>query len=252
MAGPTALELTKHLSELLDPHRMPDVCPNGLQVDNTGPLSKIATAVTVTHETITKAADIGAEALIVHHGLFRTNNTTIIVDGLYKKMKLLIECNIALVCYHLPLDAHHELGNNWRAARDLGLTKLEEFCVLNNTAIGAIGEIPSTHALDFQQKLETYYGNTAQAVITRDPIRRVAIVSGNSNKFFKMAITAGADCFVSGTIDEPVWDLAHEEQVTFFALGHNKTETVGVKALAEYITNHLKIPATFISTNNPY
>lgn len=245
-------ELAGYLNNYLEINRFDEAAYNGIQVFNTGDITKIATAVTASLETIEQAVQLRVQALIVHHGIFRKQDMHPVVGVFYKKIKLLIEHNIALLCYHLPLDAHQEIGNNWQAARDLGLNNLKPFCYAAGNSIGVIGSC-NPIAFDQLQKIaERYYGRSAESVNIKDPISTVAIVSGGADKFIIDAAQAGADCFITGRVDEPVWDHAHEYGISFLGFGHYSTETVGPQALAGHIQKALGIPSLFIRTDNPF
>lgn len=86
----------------------------------------------------------------------------------------------------------------------------------------------------------------------KDPISSVAIISGGADRFIVAAARAGADCFITGRVDEPVWDQAHEENISFLGLGHYTTEIIGPQALAIHLQEQLNIPCTFIKTRNPF
>lgn len=245
----TTQDLTQYFNTLLG--SIEENAFNGVQVANSGTIYKIATAVTASVETIEKAAKEGAQALIVHHGIFLKNDPQPLTGTRYKKIKLLIDHDIALLAYHLPLDAHREVGNNWKAAKDLGLKNLHPFIEFNKTPIGVIGTIEPTPLDVFQKKVEAYYGNKAAAVCVKNTIQTVAIVSGGADKCVADAAHAGADCFITGRFDEPVWDAAHEENISFLGLGHYATETVGVKALATLLEKEFGVPSIFIKTENP-
>lgn len=248
----SCMDLEDYLNSLLSAQHIPDTAVNGIQVANTGPIEKIATAVSSSIEALEKAVTERANALIVHHGMFTTKSPGLLKNTLYKKVKLLIDNNIALLCYHLPLDAHRTLGNNCKAALDLGLKDLQPFAEYYNTPIGVIGSLEAIPFQTFQKHVENYYGCKAQAVEIKKTIKRVAIVSGAGEKSLTAAARAGADCLITGRTDEPVWDEAHEEEISFLALGHYKTETVGPKALAQHLEESLNIPCCFIETNNPF
>ncbi len=250
---PTAQILEQHLNAYLDPHKIQEKAYNGIQVTNTGAITNIATAVSASLEAIEKAVALKAQALIVHHGIFRQNDSHPLTGITYKKIKLLMEHNIALLCYHLPLDAHQEIGNNWKAARDLELINLKPFAEYNGILIGVVGQLPEKLSFEvFKATAEQYYKRPAQAVKVKDPITSVAIVSGGADGFVAAAAQAGADCFITGRVDEPVWDSAHEHNISFLGLGHYGTETVGVKALADYLPKHFAVSCTFLKTANPF
>lgn len=245
-------ELETYLHKLLDPNTMEDGCPNGVQIANTQPIAHIATAVSASLEALEKASALQAQALIVHHGIFKKNDLYPLTGTKYRKIKILLQNDIALLTYHLPLDAHRQLGNNWKAAYDLGLKDLMPFAEFCKVPIGVIGSIEPKSFETFKNTIESYYNHPAQAVCVKDPVTRVAIVSGAGEKCIKAAQEAGADCLITGRVDEPVWDEAHEEGISFLGLGHYATEVVGVKALAEHLQEAYHIPCTFIKTENPF
>lgn len=248
----TIQELSHHLNHFLNIKNYTDICPNGIQITNEDYIMRIATAVSPDLRTIEKAIDLNVQGLITHHGLFK-NNETIILDGIkYQKIKNLIENNIALLVYHLPLDAHQTFGNNWKAANDLGWNNLQPFGEYNGMMIGVQGNFPTIDAHQFTEKLEKYYGNKASVAITKLNISSAALISGAGYKFISEAVKANLDCFISGSFDEPAWYTAHEENINFYGLGHATTEKIGPKALAEYIQKQFNILATFIDTQNPF
>ena len=148
----TAATLEQSLNNLLDSHHIDDFCPNGIQVANKGEIKKIATAVSASREAIERSVDAGAQALIVHHGIFWKGDTYPLVGNKYKKIKLLMDYDIALLCYHLPLDMHQTLGNNWKVAHDLGWTSLQPFGEFNHMLIGVKGTFPACSLTDFRKK----------------------------------------------------------------------------------------------------
>lgn len=245
-------DLAIYLNELLNISSFEEPAYNGIQVANTGPVQSIVTAVSTSLEAIEQAIALRANVLIVHHGLFRKHDTHPLQGTLYKKLELLIKHNIALLTYHLPLDAHQELGNNWKAAQDLGLTNLKSFGYFHHMPIGVIGTCAPTSFDKLKQQVETYYKNSAASLKVKDPISSIALISGGADRFIKDAAHAGADCFITGRFDEPVYDAAHEEGISFLGLGHYATETIGVQALAEHLQEKFAIPCFFIRTQNPF
>lgn len=248
----TATILAKELSAYLDPQSIADRGVNGLHITNEGPITSVATAVTPSLDVIEKAVALKVQALITHHGFSIADPYPINDQILYKKIKLLIQNNIALLRYHLPLDAHQELGNNWKAARDLGWQNLEPFGRYYNTTIGVKGTFAPQPFSQFVAHLEKYYGNKATIVAVKKEVASAALVSGGAEKMISEAAQAQVDCFVTGTFDEINYYVAHEENINFCALGHAATEKVGVKALAEYLQKTYGINTTFIDTKNPF
>ncbi len=245
-------ELSSYLDAYLDPTKIDEGAYNGVQVTNRGPITKIATAVTASREVIEKTIACGAQVLIAHHGLFCKKDPHPLVGIRYECIKLLIDNNIALLGYHLPLDAHHEVGNNWRAARDLGLQNLRPFAEYGKVMIGVIGTIESTPFDEFKKRVDHYYGRSLGAVRAKDTVATVAILSGAAEKYIVDAARGGADCFITGRVDEPVWDVAREQKISFFGMGHYTSEVVGPQALAEHVQEKLGIPCEFIKTDNPF
>ncbi len=248
----TVNKLADSLNSYLDPLTVDDYGPNGIQVANTSEIKKIATAVSASLEVIEQAIALKANALIVHHGIFWKGESQPLTGTKYKKIKLLMDHNIALLCYHFPLDMHQTLGNNWKVARDLGWMSLEPFGEYNRMMIGVKGTFPACSTQELQKKLEDYYQHPASVAGTKAIVQSAAIVSGGAHKCITQAVASGVDCFITGTFDEPQWDIAREEGIVFMAFGHNATEKVGPKALTQYIKDTLKIPCDFIDTKNPF
>lgn len=245
-------KLQTYLDNYLQPQDFLEKAVNSVQVTNTRPITHVATGVTASLETIQKAVDAQVEALIVHHGIFRQGDPYQLTSTKYEKIKLLIKNNIALFCYHLSLDAHQKIGNNFLAARQLGLTNLVPKFEYSGATVGVIGTVKPMPFDTFQQKVSNYYQATAQSVKVVDTISKVAIISGGAHSYITQAAEAGADCFITGTVDEPVWDIAHELKISFLGFGHYRTETIGVQALGSELEKKFGLKHTFIETNNPF
>jgi dinuclear metal center YbgI/SA1388 family protein len=246
----TAHMLADELNAYIGGQHIADRGPNGLQITNYGTIAKIATAVSTDLATIEQAVALNVQALITHHALL---NIFPIVDVIeYKKIALLMQHNIALLRYHLPLDAHHIIGNNWYAARELGWQDLQPFGLYSNVPIGVQGTIAPTPFASFVEQLERYYANKATTVKLHDTIRSVAVVSGKGYTFIDQAAQANVDCLVTGSVDEPAWYDAHAYGISLCALGHAATEKIGPRALATYINQTYGIETVFIDTANPF
>jgi dinuclear metal center YbgI/SA1388 family protein len=246
-------ELEKLLNIYLNVPLFKDSCPNGLQVEGKREIKKIATAVSANLTTLQKAVEQEIDALVVHHGLFWFKDPYPLVGTKKNKIEMLLRHGIALFAYHLPLDAHSEVGNNWCAARELGWLNLEPFGEFNGTSVGVKGTFPAQEVLKFQGKLEAYYGHPAAVALGgKKEISSGSLISGGAYKELGAAARAGVDCFITGNFDEPAWSIAHEEGIHFFALGHAATEKVGPKALASYIQKTYGIAAHFLDVPNPF
>jgi len=244
----TLQALVDHLNLLLEPSAIDDYCPNGLQVEGAGKIGSIVTAVSASLETIESAVEAGVDALIVHHGIYWKGLSPCVTGVLKRKIELLLGSGISLLAYHLPLDVHREVGNNWAAARDLGWDGLEEF-----GSYGVRGEFSARSIDHFVKELEGYYEHAAHAALGGPKeVRSAALISGGSHRSLSEAVAAGVDCFITGSFDEPQWHIAREEGIHFLALGHSATERVGPRALAFHLGASFGIEADFLDLPNPF
>lgn len=246
-------ELCNYLNELLEAKNYKDYCDNGLQIQGKPKIGKIGTAVSASLETIQTAVEQGVDALIVHHGMFWSRDSQIIIGTKREKIRLLLQNEISLLAYHLPLDSQKELGNNWKAAKDLGWTNLEPFGEINGVAEGVKGCFPPQKIDAFQSSLEVYYQHTAHCALGgKSTVETAALVSGGAYRMLSEAAKEGVDCFVTGNFDEPAWPQSFEEGINFFAMGHSATERVGPRALGEHLKENFALEYTFIDTLNPF
>jgi dinuclear metal center YbgI/SA1388 family protein len=245
--------LAEYLKELLDTPKIVDYCPNGVQVEGCNKIFKIATAVTASQKAIEAAVECGPQALIVHHGLFWNKDDYAITGVKREKIKLLLDHQISLLAYHLPLDAHRDFGNNWKAAKDLGWENLEPFYFSNGVFYGVKGTIKAVSKEEFQRKLEAYYGHPAYCAFGGKPIiKTAALVSGGAHRQISDAVKEGVDCYITGSFDEPVWHIAEEEKINFYALGHAATEKIGPRALGDHLKEKLSLEHRFLDIANPF
>jgi dinuclear metal center YbgI/SA1388 family protein len=247
-------ELDGYLKQLLSVENIPDDSLNGLQVEGREDIKKVAFAVSACDEAFLKAAEAGADALIVHHGLFWKNKGVEPIKGvLLNRIKTLITNGLSLFAYHLPLDAHPQLGNNAKAAQDLGLGNTEPFCEYHGVLIGYAGSFLEALPLqDAVSKLESYYNHPALVLpYGKKDITTVGIVSGGAPFEVRQASEKGIDLFVTGEAAEPVFYLAKELNINMVSLGHYATERIGVLALKEHIEQILGLDTLFIELGNP-
>lgn len=249
----TLQQFSDSISDLLQPDLFTDYCINGLQIEGAPSIERFATAVSTSLDTIEKAVEFGAQALIVHHGLFWNRDPHAILGTKREKIALLLKHNISLFAYHLPLDAHTTLGNNWKAALDMGWKNLQPFYYINRMPIGVKGELPVDSREKLQELLEEYYKHPAHLALGgNEKVKTAALISGGSYKQLMDAKAEGVDCFITGSFDEPVWIQAFEEKLNFFALGHAATERVGPKALGEFLSKKWDLEWTFLTDQNPF
>lgn len=249
----TRKEILDHLDHYLHPVDFQDFCPNGLQVEGSEKVGKVVTAVSANMATIELAIKKEADLLIVHHGLFWKGESAVISGVKKQKLELLFKSGINLVGYHLPLDAHPVVGNNFAAAKELGWKNLEPFCQYQGIFLGVRGEFAPKTRDEFQDELEKYYERKAQVAFGgKETVTSAALISGGGDKMMGEAIAVGVDCYITGRCDEPNWNQAHDEGINFYALGHSATERVGPRALAKHLADELSIDAEFIDVPNPF
>lgn len=246
-------QLRVYMDRLLPGNGVQDYGPNGLQVEGKATVSRLATAVSASLATIEAAVAQRADVLIVHHGLFWQRDSYVIEGVKRKKLALLLQHGISLFAYHLPLDMHPDLGNNWLAAKEMGWSELLPFCLMNGVPIGVKGRIPPCSPEELKIKLETYYQHQAACALGGpERIQTIALVSGGAHKTILEASQERVDAFVTGSFDEPVWHQANEEKIHFFALGHSATERIGPIGLARFMEQELRLPCSFIDIANPF
>lgn len=243
-------ELDAYLRDRLAVDRFKDYGPNGLQVEGRAQVRRVVCGVTASLALIEAAAEAGADALIVHHGLFWRGQDGRLTGWLRQRVARLIDSGINLFAYHLPLDAHPSLGNNAQLGLRLQLAAEGFFGDQDLGFIGAARPACDLHAL--AARIEQALGR-APLVVAGDgrPLRRVGWCTGGAQGYFEAAIAAGADAFVTGEISEPQAHLARETGVAFLACGHHATERYGVQALAGDVAERFGLEQRYVDIDNP-
>ncbi len=252
----TVTELVNYLSRLLSPSLFEDYSPNGLQVAGREDLRRIAFAVSATQDSIKKAIQWKADALIVHHGIFWKHEGARPITGPWgERVKLCIKNDLNLLAYHLPLDAHLEVGNAAALARRLGLGELEPFALYKKQPLGIKGTFPTpVAAKTLLAQLETVLRHK---VILASPdenklIKGLGIITGGANNEWTRARDEGLDAYLTGEISEYNWHDAIEAGIHYFAGGHHATERFGVNALREKLkTEFPNLDCEFFDSENP-
>ena len=246
-------ELLGAFDTLLQPERFKDYGPNGLQVEGKAEVRKIVSGVTASLALIEAAISSNADALFVHHGLFWRGQSGVVTGWMKQRLALLLKHDINLYAYHLPLDAHPELGNNAQLGLQLGLTATARFGDQNLGFLGAKtdgGSFPSAFELSEHVKKilnrPVTLINSAQAAI-----KNIAWCTGGAQGYFEAAIAAGADAFITGEISEPQAHYAREMNVTFIACGHHASERYGAPAVAAHVAAQFGLAHAFIDIDNP-
>jgi dinuclear metal center YbgI/SA1388 family protein len=254
-------ELSAYLDGLLEPGRYRDYCPNGLQVEGRAEVRRIVCGVTASQALIDAAIKRGADALLVHHGWFWKGEDGRITGFRKRRLQTLLAHDINLFAYHLPLDAHAELGNNAQLAKRLGWAVTGRFAEQDigflgtprsaGVDAGAVSPAP-TFAAQIAAQIGAALGREAMLVGNGERIvRKLAWCSGGAQGYFEQAILAGADLFVSGEISEQTVHLARESGVPYLAAGHHATERYGAMALGEHLAGRCGLECEFVDIDNP-
>lgn len=246
--------LLQAFDSLLQPERFKDYGPNGLQVEGKPEVRRIVSGVTASRALIEAAIAAQADAIFVHHGLFWRGQDGRVTGWMKQRLQLLLAHDINLFAYHLPLDAHPELGNNAQLGRVLGWSADARFGEqdLGFVAPAAFqdGQALADHVAQALGRPVTLAQPQAGTAV-QQPIRRVAWCTGGAQGYFESAIAAGADAFITGEISEPQAHLAREMGVCFIAAGHHATERYGAPAVAAQVAGQLGLAHTFIEIPNP-
>jgi dinuclear metal center YbgI/SA1388 family protein len=243
-------EIESFLQTLLQPGSFKDYGPNGLQVEGRRPVQHLVSGVTASLDFIEAAIAAGADTLLVHHGLFWRGQDGRLTGWLAARVRLLMAADVNLFAYHLPLDAHAELGNNAQLGQRLQLVADGRF---GEQALGFIGPAgPWRDATALAQGVDNALARTP-VLLPGDgrPLRRVAWCTGGAQGYFEDAIAAGADVFLTGEISEPQAHLSRETGVAFLAAGHHTTERYGAPAVAAHVAEHFGLTHRFIDIGNP-
>ena len=247
-------DLVNYLDELLQLAKFRDYCPNGLQVEGRSEVLRIVAGVTASQALLDAAVDRGADAILVHHGYFWKGEDGRVTGIRKNRLKTLLNNDINLLAYHLPLDAHPELGNNAQLAQRMGWQAEGRFGEQDIAWIGhpSAPDCDNWRVSDWVAKLTGELGRAP--LLIGDPQRRVALVawcSGGAQGYFEQAIALGADVYISGEISEQTVHLARESGVAYLACGHHATERFGAQAVAEHLADRFGLACEFVDIDNP-
>ena len=238
---------------LLQPARFKDYGPNGLQVEGKAEIRRIVSGVTASRALIEAAIAAQADAIFVHHGLFWRGHDGCVTGWMKQRLALLLAHDINLFAYHLPLDAHAELGNNAQLGLQLGFRASARF---GEQDLGFLGERIDGGSFATTGALGGHIENTLKRAVTQAgnaqaAIKNIAWCSGGAQSYFEAAIAAGADAFITGEISEPQAHYAREMNVAFIACGHHASERYGAPALAAHVATQYGLQHQFIDIDNP-
>jgi dinuclear metal center YbgI/SA1388 family protein len=247
------IKLLALLNGLLKPEKVKDYCPNGLQVEGKREITKLVTGVTASQALIDHAVSINADAILVHHGYFWKGESPCITGMKRKRIHTLLQHNINLYAYHLPLDIHPSLGNNAQLAKLLGIVDVTPLEQNNPQSVVMQGRFADGISA-------TELTNLLSNVLTRLPlhesanktnIETVAWCTGGGQGYIELAAEKGIDAYITGEVSEQTIHTAREMDIHFYAAGHHATERYGVKALGEFIQQELEIETVFVDIDNP-
>ena len=246
--------IVEALDELLEPATFSDLGPNGLQVPGGAEAHRVVTGVSAQKELIERAIELDAQLLLVHHGLFWDFHPTGLTPVLAERLRPLFKHDLALAAYHIPLDAHPEVGNNAILANALGCERHEPFGDFRGRAIGRAGTFPGA-GLPAEELFARVREVTGREPLVQgagpDVVRRVGIVSGSAADALGEAAALGLDAFLTGEPKEHVMADARELGMHFIAAGHYATETFGVRALGDWLASRFGVEHVFVDLPNP-
>lgn len=243
-------ELANYIASLLEIDRFRDYSPNGVQVEGRPEVRRLASAVTASQRVLEEAAAWGADAILVHHGYFWRNENPVVAGIKKRRIAHLLQHDISLLAYHLPLDAHPELGNNVQLGKELGFVAHGTF---GEQALAWQGETAQTRSLD---ELARHIGERLgrMPLVIGDgthAIARIAWCTGAAQGYFEQAASLGVDAFLTGEISEQNVHVAEETGVAFIAAGHHATERYGIQALGGHLADRFGLVHRFFDQDVP-
>lgn len=246
-------QLEQYLNYYLGSGQIKDYCPNGVQVEGKATINKIVTGVTACQALIEAAIDEKADAIIVHHGYFWRGEEPVITGIKRNRIKSLLDHNISLLAYHLPLDVHPILGNNAQLANLLGLTTDKVLNPNDSSVIGLQGHLSCPVSVaEFAKKVEQVLNRKPMVVDSGKLVQKVGWCTGGGQGYIDQAVLAGVDLYLTGEASEQTYHSAVENGISFIAAGHHATERYGVKALGEHLEKLYNLDVKFIDINNPF
>ena len=247
-------DIIEFCDELLDVGTFSDYGPNGLQVPGDNEVGKVVTGVSAHRELIASAVDAGAQMAITHHGLFWEFLPRALSEPMAERLRLALGAGLSVAAYHLPLDAHPEIGNNALIRDGLGFDPSPEaFGLAQDRPIGVVGR--SAEGIGADELVERVRALTERDPLVfatgPDPVRSIGIASGAGASMVHEAVGLGLDALLTGEPAEHVMADAREGSLHFIAAGHYATETFGVRRLGELVAERFEVEHEFIAVPNP-
>jgi len=243
-------DLTHYTQQLMQVERFKDYCPNGLQVEGRTEIRKIVTGVTASMALLEAAHQANADLILVHHGYFWRNEDARIVGIKRNRIAFLMKNDLNLMAYHLPLDAHPELGNNVQLGKVLGIDAID---YAGDDNLVAYGELEVAMTLgEFALQLEVGLQRRPMLIGDKEKlVKKVAWCTGAAQGYIDTAASLGADVFISGEISEQTTHQSLESGVAYISAGHHATERYGIQALGQYLAERFNLQHEFLDINNP-
>jgi len=247
------IELELLLNNILSPELIKDYCPNGLQIEGKKEVKSILTGVTASLALIEKAIELNVDAILVHHGYFWTGEAPSIRGMKGKRIKKLLQHDINLYAYHLPLDIHPTMGNNAQLAKILDI-HVEGGLEDHPQSVSMYGSF--AQPITSQELFNTIHQSLNRLPIhigphDNKPIKTIGWCTGGGQDFIDLAASKGLDAFISGEISERTTYCAREQNIHYFSAGHHATERYGVKTLGEWLSKNHDVEVIFIDIDNP-
>jgi len=242
--------LVAELANFLQVGKFQDYCPNGLQVEGRPQVRRIVSGVTASQALIEAAIEADADAILVHHGYFWRGEAAEVTGLKRNRLKRLLTHDLSLLAYHLPLDAHAEVGNNVQLAQVFEWT-IDRY--LDDKNMLPMTQLPQASTLaDLGEYISQKLGRRAQ--LLGDPqkqVQTVAWCTGAAQSYIQQAVNAGVDVFISGEVSEQTWHTVNETGTAYLSAGHHATERYGVQALGQWIAEKYGIEHIYIELDNP-
>jgi dinuclear metal center YbgI/SA1388 family protein len=243
-------ELEHYLNDLLDASRFQDYCPNGLQIEGRTTIQNIISGVTASQALLQAAIELQADAIMVHHGYFWRGEDPCLLGMKRRRVAMIIKHDINLYAYHLPLDAHSELGNNAQLGKRLSIVEDGRFGEQSLAMHGHIAE--SANLGEFAATVHSVLGRKPMIIGNLSKkVQCIAWCTGAAQNYFEAAIELGVDAFITGEISEQNVHAARESGTAFICAGHHATERYGIQALGEHLAQKFGITHHFIDVDNP-
>jgi len=245
--------IEEELNSLLQPQQFQDYCPNGLQVQGCQTVRRLVTGVTACQELIDLAVSEKADMLLVHHGYFWKGENPVLTGMKKRRIQTLLQHDINLFGFHLPLDVHPQLGNNAQLGKLLGFKTTGSFAAFQGGHIGLTGTVENPCQARELVELITARLHRKPLLVgdINKQIKTIAWCTGAAQNYIEDAIAAEVDAFITGEVSEPTVHAARESGLCFFAAGHHATERYGAQAVGEYLAEKFQLEHTFIDVDNP-